>query len=697
MNATDLPARLSVPFANSATGTYVRTVPIPDQTGTDPGAASFTTGFPQANFANRDNAGGIPPDGRDVNGIFRQITTSVRWTESGGLPKFNSTHASLIGGYPLGCVLQSTTPAIRWRSTANANSTDPDGGSPANWVLDNPVATITGIPVVDSIALLRAVLHATSTRVFVIGYYGSHDGGGGLYAYDAADTTSTDNGGTVIVATDSGRWKLCSQSPIDIRQFGAKCDLTTNDSAAIQATHDWLVSVGGGTMNVHQAKLNSTFSWDSNKVQPQGDGGIWDFSGITAAGYSIRVIQSEADVNSRAQKNMAHPFRSMQFYGQTGTPTIYGVIIEDTVNSTIPGVTFDGCAFSGFMRDISLGAGSFFTGFNCCDFSNDVYGHRSLVNIWNPASANSGERNTWTKCVFGLVTTENINQANVNASSQFIGCSFDYGGRMITTTGGTCSLTNCHIEGNIDTDYWFYLTGSNNPAVFITGGGSIVMGAPKVVTPLAYVDAAVNTTGLVIKDMMLAAVSFTTPWAAGTGRVVVEDILRYTTGATFPSPCASMNALAYPGFETAAWSNEWSVSGGTPPARVTSLFHSGTASLQFTGVNSQTNQANIKPLPCYPGQTLSFAFWVIAPAIVAAGATFQVLLSYLDANNVVIGISSAVLTQSTNLAAWTQVSNTSGAGAAPPGTRSAILSFSIFNTVSGTPLVNIDDVVVAVI
>lgn len=75
------------------------------------------------------------------------------------------------------------------------------------------------ITVVDSIAALRNVLKVQYTHCFVSGYEPG-TAGGGQYEYDAADTTSADNGGTIIVATDGGRWKLKFQQFVTVEQFG---------------------------------------------------------------------------------------------------------------------------------------------------------------------------------------------------------------------------------------------------------------------------------------------------------------------------------------------------------------------------------------------------------------------------------------------------------------------------------------------
>lgn len=89
--------------------------------------------------------------------------------------------------------------------------------------------------VVDTISQLRALDKTKYTRAFVTGYYAAGDGGGGPYWYDASDTTSADNNGTIIVASDGARWKLThGQSWASACQFGAKGDGTTDDTTAIQ-------------------------------------------------------------------------------------------------------------------------------------------------------------------------------------------------------------------------------------------------------------------------------------------------------------------------------------------------------------------------------------------------------------------------------------------------------------------------------
>jgi hypothetical protein len=91
---------------------------------------------------------------------------------------------------------------------------------------------------ISKVALLNDIRSLDKTQISMAqtaGYWSKGDGGAGQYWYDSTDTSSSDNGGSVIVASDGGRWKLINGGSVSIRQFGAKCDGTTDDTAKIQA------------------------------------------------------------------------------------------------------------------------------------------------------------------------------------------------------------------------------------------------------------------------------------------------------------------------------------------------------------------------------------------------------------------------------------------------------------------------------
>jgi hypothetical protein len=149
VKASQIPAKIPVPFASGAGPTYVHTIPIASQIPITPGAASYTDGFVPLNFLPL-NAGGIPPDGRDMNGILNAITQWLQWTNAGGLTKFDATFAAAIGGYPANAFLLNAAGTGFWLNTADDNSNNPDTGG-AGWtsLIINPSTTN---PLMDGIA-----------------------------------------------------------------------------------------------------------------------------------------------------------------------------------------------------------------------------------------------------------------------------------------------------------------------------------------------------------------------------------------------------------------------------------------------------------------------------------------------------------------------------------------------------------------
>jgi hypothetical protein len=134
MNQIDHPRRFPIPFANNAGASYIRTVPQAHQAATGGDApASLFDGFPPECFV-PESSGGIPPNGKDFNGILRDITDGLQWLQSGGPALFDSDFSTAIGGYPKGARLASAvTAGVEFISLVDGNTTDPDSGGSANW------------------------------------------------------------------------------------------------------------------------------------------------------------------------------------------------------------------------------------------------------------------------------------------------------------------------------------------------------------------------------------------------------------------------------------------------------------------------------------------------------------------------------------------------------------------------------------
>ncbi len=131
MKLTDKPRQIAVPFASGTTDK--NTIPNnATQETKEKGNAAYDSGFPPLTMT-AIAAGGIPPHGKDFNGLLNDITVAIRFSQAGGQYTFDSAFASAIGGYAKGATVLSADGSKIWWNTVDSNTTDPDGASAAGW------------------------------------------------------------------------------------------------------------------------------------------------------------------------------------------------------------------------------------------------------------------------------------------------------------------------------------------------------------------------------------------------------------------------------------------------------------------------------------------------------------------------------------------------------------------------------------
>lgn len=130
MQYSSIPTKIPTIFASSAPLGNV-TAPIPNSAQTG-GFVSWPTGFQSINFT-QVTSGGVPPWGKDFNGIFQTLSAWTMWFQAGGPIYFDQAYCTAIGGYPKGAVLQAVgNIGYFWINEIDNNIANPDAGG-GNW------------------------------------------------------------------------------------------------------------------------------------------------------------------------------------------------------------------------------------------------------------------------------------------------------------------------------------------------------------------------------------------------------------------------------------------------------------------------------------------------------------------------------------------------------------------------------------
>lgn len=139
--------------------------------------ATLNDGFPLITMTPQD-AGGIAPNGQDMNGALYAISSNMVHRQKGLRIQFDPTYAAKIGGYDQGCILASNDYTRDYISLVPNNLIDPNGsGTAGRWAIysgagsiASATASIAGIvKIVDSLSSTATDAALTANQGKVLG------------------------------------------------------------------------------------------------------------------------------------------------------------------------------------------------------------------------------------------------------------------------------------------------------------------------------------------------------------------------------------------------------------------------------------------------------------------------------------------------------------------------------------------------
>lgn len=263
--------------------------------------ATLNDGFPLITMTPQE-AGGIAPNGQDMNGALYAISSNMVHRQKGLRIQFDPTYAAKIGGYDQGCILASNDYTRDYISLIPNNLTDPNGsGTAGRWAIysgagsiASATASIAGIvKIVDSLSsdATDAALTANQGKVLSDRTQQATDTNVGITRFaDASEVANKSNSNvavnpinaaTIAQSTDLGvgqTWRDVTASRVSGQTY------TNNTGRPIQlyittGTAGSRIQIGSASLSTHGSSL----------VQPVIPNGLsYNYSGAFSEWLELR-------------------------------------------------------------------------------------------------------------------------------------------------------------------------------------------------------------------------------------------------------------------------------------------------------------------------------------------------------------------------------------------------------------------------
>jgi len=376
MNSSDIPSRITKAFGVNG---LKNTIPVDSSTTTDNnGVATFDKGFPSITMQPL-SAGGIPPSGKDMNGVLYSATLQQQWQNAGMTYPFSQDFSDAVSGYPKGAIVPSSVYTGQWLNLNEANSTPPESatGATTGWVPINNYG-ITQITMTSG-SIVMSSLQAAKDRIIITGaltanvnlifpawikswvVYNNCTGNFSITCKTAAGT-----GITVIPGLASRLF--CDGVNITDETYNSNNDMVGMLAAFAMnsAPEGWLIANGSAVSRVTYARLFSRVG----TLYGAGDGSttfnLPDARGVVLRGADLGSGRDSGRVFGSYQPDAVKTI-DLRYYGP-GTPgvgtrtvfaleanrnAIYTTAINQSDGSTQPAFQMDG-AVENRVKNISI-------------------------------------------------------------------------------------------------------------------------------------------------------------------------------------------------------------------------------------------------------------------------------------------------------------------------------------------------------
>lgn len=287
-------------------------------------------------------------------------------------------------------------------------------------------------------------------------------------------------------------------APGDVRRYGADPTGVADSSTAF--ANAFLVK--GLITAVGTFKIGTALVMDGATTSLIGPATI----NSTVASGQVITVQSSGGSESVAPNCI----RGIKFVG-TNIVGVRGIYFNSATN-LIACLNIEDCTFTSFDKFVEFFSNAFEITFKGCVFSQGGAGGGCYTNT---GGTNYGERISFVSCAFFNNTI--CLKSDYPSCQYFLSnCSLDYSNQMVVMNAGWAFLSNCYVESNLDTAYWF-VANAGGASIFFDHGNISVTSTVQKAFEIGFSGANPGTLNITNSNLFATANTAKALIVAGTG------------------------------------------------------------------------------------------------------------------------------------------------------------------------------------